>query len=62
MLANLPRYRENLRPEGLGILDLDPRAVAQDDDAERGPLPVYLLNEESVGPELEPVPVAYPLR
>ena len=61
-LPNFLGYREHLRAKSFGVLDLDPRAVAQDDDAERWPLPVLLLDEEEVGPELEPVPVAHPLR
>src|SRR3712207_6491697 len=55
-------YREHSTPKLLGVLDLDPRAVAEDDHAERWPLPVFLFDEQEVGPELEPVPVVDPLR
>jgi hypothetical protein len=61
-LANFFGYREYLGAKGFGVLDLDPRAVTQDNDAKRGPLPVPLLDEEEVGPELEPVPVIDSLR
>ena len=60
--AYLPRYREHLQLEGFGILDLDSRAVAQDDDAEGRPLPVGLFEEQAVGDDLELVPVADSLR
>ena len=55
-------YREDLGAKPLGVLDLDPRAVAQDDHAERWPHPVLLFDEEEIGSELEPVPVVHPLR
>jgi hypothetical protein len=61
VLANLLGYREDLGAKSFGVLDLDPRAVAQDDHAERRPLPILLFDEEEVGPELEPVPGSHPL-
>lgn len=62
MFANYLGYRENLGAKSVGILDLDPRAVAQYDDSEGRSLPVPLFDEEEVGPELKPMPVAYLLR
>jgi hypothetical protein len=52
-LANLLGYREHLGAKSVGILDLDPRAVAQDDDSKRWPLAVLLFDEEEVGPGIE---------
>src|SRR4051812_3990644 len=47
MLSNLLGNRQDLRAEGLGVLDLDPRAITEDDDAERCPHPVLFLNQQA---------------
>src|SRR4051812_8747944 len=45
----------------LGVRDLDPLAVLDDDDAIGGPHPVGFLDQEEIGPQLEPVAGIDPL-
>ena len=62
MLSNRFRDRENLRAKGFGVLHLDPRAIAKNDDTERRPHPVLLFDEEKVDSELKLVAIAHPFR
>jgi hypothetical protein len=62
MLADSLGDGQDRRAKALGVLDLDSRAVAQDDHAEWWPLSEIFFDEQEIGPELEPVPVAHPLR
>ncbi len=62
MLPNFLGDGEDLGTEGLGVLHLDPLAIAQDDHPERRSHPVLLLDEQEIGRELEPMAPTDPLR
>lgn len=49
---------QDLRAKPLGVLDLEPRVVAQDDHDERWQYPVRFFDEQEIGSELESMPLA----
>ena len=56
MLPDFLGHREDLGPKLVGILDLDPLALGQDDHAVRRPHAEFLFDEQAIRPDLETVP------